>query len=157
MSAEAVLLGLYPLSTGPKIDGKFALPQGYQPIPIHTLPTGLDTELVFDSKRTEMRKINAENFFVESNSDWIDQQKALAPLAKKWFQALGIHIGVQSAEELANLAKVADNLKVRKLHNIAMPAGISKQDAEAIIRWGDIILADRYKLRAVGAITGIEF
>lgn len=35
-SAESLLYGLYPLGTGPKISNQFAVPAGYQPIPIFT-------------------------------------------------------------------------------------------------------------------------
>lgn len=48
ISAESVLLGLYPPGTGPSVSGKPALPASYQPVPIHTKPRAEDSLLVID-------------------------------------------------------------------------------------------------------------
>lgn len=69
MSAQAFLLGLYPLGTGPYLDARqSALPAAYQPIPIHTVPQELDNLFFNDGKESAGRKYLATvaNYFQQA-------------------------------------------------------------------------------------------
>ena len=70
MSAQSFLLGFYPLGSGPKLaTGEFALPKGFQPIPIHTLPLSQDNVIrgTYNTRGIELLK-EVSNYFQNKTS-----------------------------------------------------------------------------------------
>lgn len=129
MSAEAFLLGLYPQGSGPTLNnGRPALPNRFQPIPVHTV--ALDSDSLFailsDAKRTTLIER-----YVYTQKDWQAREAALATKFPEWSAATGIHI-----TQLYQLMVVADALDIRRANGVPLPANLSKEDVDAIIANG---------------------
>ena len=93
MSAQSILLGLYPLGTGPLLPtGKPALPSAYQPIPIHI------RDYVTKNDRKKRRHLKAQ--YVTSEPEWQEKTSQLKNKFKKWSIATGLNI--TSLEQLEN-------------------------------------------------------
>jgi len=76
MSASSVLMGLYPLGTGPNLsDGAPALPLNFQPIPIHTIPTDQDSTFLINMNSSEAAALLEK--YVYTRSDWKDKSSQL--------------------------------------------------------------------------------
>jgi lysosomal acid phosphatase len=149
MSAESVLLGLYPLNTGPKISTQTALPEGYQPIPIHTVAKQRETLLIPDEDKEKYDALLKKYIF--SQESWQAKNSSLKKKFRIWSQVTGMKIS--SLDEL-NL--LSDNLFIRQLHNIPYPAGISVAEAEEMISVGRWSMVAKFKSREMDRVTSHE-
>ena len=149
MSAQSVLLGLYPLGTGPRLaNNKYALSSGFQPIPIHTIEVSKDDLLVaHDTKRIEFNNLVKQ--IVYQTPKWQKQNKQLAEKFKQWSKALEIPIN-----NLDDVFSLGDNLYIRQLHQAPIPKGLSQQDLDEIIHWSAVVQAEEYMPRQIGVLTG---
>ena len=149
MSAQSLLLGLYPLGSGPVLaNGEFALPNGYQPIPVHSISIKRDTLLLARNvKRTEFN--NLVDQYVAITDCWKKQETVLKPKMKKWRKALDMPI-----KSIYDIPSLGDNLYVRTVHNVPLPSKLSPQEIKEIIYYGSIILAQEYQPKQIGALTG---
>jgi lysosomal acid phosphatase len=149
MSAESLLLGLYPLSTGPKLPHSEidALASGYQPIPIHTLPLEQDKLLVADRNM----KIYQEwlKKYVYLRPDWKKKSAELEPYFARWSQLTGIKI-----TSLVQLISLGDTLYIRDLYQLPLPKGMTKEETQTIIEARHWAFTTKYKARAFGQATG---
>jgi len=131
MSAESVLLGLYPLGSGLKLphSNRFALPGAYQPIPIHTLPMNEDDVLITDSNKP---------LYYSLLHDYLTQQPT--------WQALNQNIEFQLPhltqitgypfKDTQDFLLLSDHLLIRQLHHIPFPSEINNKEANKIISEG---------------------
>ena len=126
MSAEAFLLGLYP-PTAATADGKFALPYHYHPIPIHTV--SLKEEDLLISKIARFDALTAK--YVFSQKTYQTKKTQIKNKLAQWQTLTGMDLSKTS-----NLIYLADNLYIRKLHNVPMPTGITPAMADEIINLG---------------------
>lgn len=149
VSAQSVLMGLYPLGTGPKLaSGEYALPEGYQPIPIHTIPVEQDDLLVaHDTKRDQFEELVKK--YVYPTNKWKQENAELEPQFKRWSKILGIQIN-----NLGDVFDIGDNLYVRKLHDAPMPEGLTQEDIDQLIHWSAVVQAEEYAPKQIGALTG---
>jgi lysosomal acid phosphatase len=136
VSAQAMLLGLYPSGTGPFLSEphKPSLPDAFQPIPIRTR--------VVENKSPILTPADAEKYYqlikkyVLLRPDWKEKTTALKNNFQKWNLATGLNIS-----DIRQLQALADALHIYQIHNIATPPGLSKKDIEEIIaigRWGSV-------------------
>lgn len=148
-SAQSVLLGLYPLGTGPKLPGnEYALAQGFQPIPVHTIEPAQDDLLVaHDTKRAEFNRLVEATVY--KTPRWQRENIQLATSFQKWSKALNIPIN-----NLDDIFSIGDNLYIRQLHLAPMPKKLSRQDINEIIYWAAVVQAEEYMPRKIGALTG---
>lgn len=131
MSAESLLYGLYPLGSGPHLASQPALPQAFQPIPIHTVPIEHDRLLL--AKPTKNIFSLASLYFSERH----DLKDKLAPYQnkiKQWNIATGFDLN-----NYKDINKLSDALFIRERHHVPLPAGISSQDAADIMALGQWI------------------
>lgn len=149
MSAESVLLGLYPLGTGPRISMQAVLPAAYQPIPIHTVQKSLETLLIPDQNAKRYDALLKKYIF--SQQAWHAKENTLKKQFKVWSQVTGFKI-----TNLDELNLLHDNLFIRRLHNIPYPAGISAADADEIIAVGDWAVVAKFKSRTMDRVTSSE-
>ena len=90
MSAQSLLLGLYPLGTGPMLPhtNELALPSGFQPIPIHSQSREEDvlisTRISEDAYQTLLEK------YVYSRPNWQKKNAALSPQFPRWRKLTGL-------------------------------------------------------------------
>mgnify|MGYP000379002749 CR=1 FL=1 len=148
MSAQSVLMGLYPLGTGPSLpDSNPALPSYFQPIPIHTIPAAQDTAFVIDTRSSDIAAVI--NKYVYSRADWQEKAAELEPQYLRWSQLTGVPI-----ENMLDVISVADTLNTYVIHNIPLPAGLSKEEASTIIENGNWIFATLFKSEQVGDVAG---
>lgn len=153
MSAESLLMGLYPLGTGPEFlkDGyqEPAVEGRYQPIPIHTVPKDDERLLIPDSKRHHFVQI-AKNRVLKAKA-WKEKETELKPYFPAWSKATGVSI-----THLEQLVSIGDTLRVRKLYNIPLPQGLTPQDADKIIKAGQWVMIDSLKNEAIAKDSGGE-
>jgi lysosomal acid phosphatase len=117
MTGISLLYGLYPLGTGPKLWRSTvpALPQGYQPIPIHTVPLRQDKLLYVD------HKIYPPNFCQASIASFGEK-------VKHWQAVSGLKLN-----DCKSMLEFMDALKIRQIHHVPMPTGLSQQDVDEIV------------------------
>ncbi len=145
-SAQSLLLGLYPLGTGPQISpGHFALPSGFQPIPIHSEPADQEEWLFPDSNDDHFRKLLDK--YVSSSPEWQSKLKELSPNFPRWSQITGV-----SLHDMYDLGDLSDTLHIYKLHHIPYPKGLTNQDADIIIQAGEWAYLDEWT-KEMGKIT----
>lgn len=123
MSAQSLLLGLYPLGIGPLMISES---MGFQPIPIHTATIKEDNLLVPKRNHAEFESMQQQ--YVISSKAWQQKSNQYQTKLQSWSKASGVHLN-----NIGDITGLADNLYIRKLYNVAMPKGISSQDADEII------------------------
>lgn len=146
MSAQSLLYGLYPLGTGPSInESTKALPQGFQPIPINTVPREQDTLLLPTHDKAMYKKLLETYIF--TNPEWIQKGQALIPYYSGWSKIAGIPIS-----NLFDLIHFSDRLMIERLYGIPLPEGLQEKEANMIIeagKWAFINMANHPKLASM--------
>ena len=128
MSAECVLMGLYPPGTGPFLHPAFlmnwfALPYGFQPIPIHTVGQDHDNLLLPHHNQNEIKQA------IKALPECQEKEKELQPHFAAWSQATGLPI-----HDALDVEKLGDALYIYQLKHIAMPKGLSHADIDTILQ-----------------------
>lgn len=132
-SAKALLSGLYPNTQ----------------INIVTLPKSEDHLLVVKPSNNIFSLLK---LYWATHRAWKEKTAPLTAKLKSWNNATGLRLnGFQKVIALA------DNLSVRKLHHVALPAGISDQDANEIIALGDWGITHGFKLPEISQPMGQSF
>lgn len=128
MSAQSCLAGLYPNGTGQKFpDGSFALPDGYQPIPIYTI--GNKEKNILNPEFSHPDQFHRlMNYDSMNQPDWILKNNELASNFERWSKNLGVKI-----TGIYDLMLPGDTLFCMSEHNMPLPAGLSREDADKII------------------------
>lgn len=127
MSAECVLMGLYPPGTGPFLHPAFlmnwfALPYGFQPIPIHTVPLDHDALLVSRHSAEEVKQS------IAAIPECQKKENELKPHFTSWSQATGLPI-----RDAIDIERLGDALHIYQLKHLAMPKGLSHEDINMIL------------------------
>lgn len=127
MSAQSVLMGLYPPGTGPFLHPTilmnwFALPYGFQPIPIHTTPQNEDMLLISHHNRAEIIKS------IEAIPEYQQKEEELRPHFAAWSKATGVSI-----KDVIDVERLGDALYIYKLKNVKLPKELSRADIEMIL------------------------
>lgn len=148
MSAECVLMGLYPIGTGPTIDGKSALPSLYQPIPIHTKPRNEDSLLVMDFNTKLAPTLDQ---YVHNTAEWKSRTEKLQPKFKRWNELTGGKI-----DTLRGVAGLGDAVYIYRLHNVPLPKGLTDEDVKEIESETEWAFASCFKPHQVGDLTSHE-
>jgi acid phosphatase len=140
VSAQSMLMGLYPPSTGPMLaNGKPALPDAFQPIPIMVLPE--DSKLIMFPYLQYLQVLDKNTY---KTKWWKNKNKGLQPQFKRWTSILGNKI-----TGLDDVLTVGDVLIVAKAHNKPLPKGLTQKDADQIIHlteWGLSHIFDSQKV-----------
>lgn len=136
MSAQCALMGLYPPGTGPFLHAAFlmnwfALPYGFQPIPIHTVPKSQDSLLATDANNAELQKM------IEATPVCQKKEAELKSHFTSWSQATGLSI-----HNALDLEQLGDALYIYHLKHCSPPKGLSKEECNTIIEASDIIVKD---------------
>ncbi len=128
MSAESLLMGLYPPGTGPNVTETSlpALPNAFQPIPIFSAPTKYDDVILQDVSNAEREQLMEQ--YVYSTKEWQEKNDELKDKYPLWSRLTGASIN-----NLAELAYVGDALYIHQLHNVPMPEGLSAKDIDIIL------------------------
>lgn len=146
MSAQSILFGLYPLGTGPSLsDSTNALPEGFQPIPINTLPLEQDTLLLPNHDKKMYRQLLETYIF--NASEWIQKDRELKPNYPAWSKVADIQIS-----NLFELIYFADRLTIERLYGISLPDGLQEKEADRIIdagKWAWLHIANHPKLALI--------
>lgn len=150
MSAESFLLGLYPTdSTGPLLSSSNpALPNRFQPVPVHTVPQSEEKLLIPDNALNHFDELLANN--CTQMPEWKKKETELEPYFPAWSQALGISI-----TNFYQLRPLADVLRIRQLYKIPEPQGLSAQDVHLIMESADWGLVHALKNKNIAAKTGL--
>lgn len=148
MSAQSFLMGLYPHGTGPALDGKPALPDFAQPIPIHTVPTAGETLLFPDGPNYKFKELRKQ--YVLPTAQWQQKSAQVQPNFERWSKATGVPL-----KELADMTQFADIMFVRQLYNVEPPEGLTAKDVREIIETGQWTFLAAFRPEEVGHTTGI--
>ncbi|HBM17585.1 MAG TPA: acid phosphatase [Lentisphaeria bacterium] len=146
MSAQCILLGLYPPGTGPTVgdSDSAALPDRIQVIPVRTLP---DSSTMILMPYPEYLKLLEK--YVYSTQKWKDAEKETQPKMKKWSAAVDYNI-----KSLGDVLTVGDILICAKSHNLPYPAGLSDKDAQEIIELTNYKLAHQFHIPELSYLMG---
>lgn len=149
MSAQSFLMGLYPPGTGPQLPDSnvSALPGGYQPIPIHTVPKDQETLLNATSDTAQLQTLCKR--YVYSTPEWKAKEAALKPKFAAWSEILGIKI-----TQLYQLKSIGDTLTINQLYHLPLPAGLSQEDANQLMDIAHWVFITTYKNPTIGRIEG---
>jgi acid phosphatase len=148
MSASSLLMGLYPLGTGPNLsDSTPALPSNFQPIPIHTTSTDKDNIFLINMDSREVAELLER--FVYTRADWKNKSLQLSSYYSRWSHLTGLNI-----ESLWDIVKIGDTFTAYLVHDIALPDGLSKEETLTLIEEGRWILATYFKPSQVGDVVG---
>lgn len=131
MSAQSLLMGLYPEGTGPVIadSNEPGLPRAFQPIPVHTAPKEFDRMIYKDVDPAEYKRLMRQ--YVFPTPEWQQRENNLRPNFARWSQLTGIEI-----TSLEDLIYIGDTLFIHQLYNAPMPAGLSEEEIATIIENG---------------------
>ncbi|MDR3478544.1 MAG: histidine phosphatase family protein [Gammaproteobacteria bacterium] len=141
MSAQSLLYGLYPLGVGAA-----TLPSAFQPIPIHTIKKEEEILLIPDQ---DEKKFDALlHRYVYSQPEWKKKTSELHDKFRYWTELTGLKIG-----SLRDLVLLGDNLFVREHYQVALPAGITEEDAQDIISTSKWAFSQLFYPREVGEAT----
>lgn len=142
MSADSLLLGLYPDGTGPHLTPSDtpALPHAYQPIPIHTVPVDAD-QIMIDRVTAHPQAALAS---IATTPEWEQKNAALKSNYSRWSLATGIAI-----HSLSQLLLLGDTVFIYQKHHAKLPAGLSKADAQQIIAAGHWAFTTLYQSKAI--------
>lgn len=131
MSAESLLMGLYPAGTGPHSDdGEVGLPGAFQPVPIHTAPTKYDDVINMNVSEETYKQLMEK--YVYSTLEWQQRDSKLKGKYSLWAKLTGVKI-----QGLDDLIYVGDTLFIHRLHHKPMPSGLSDEDIDTIIENGN--------------------
>lgn len=146
MSAQSLLFGLYPLGTGPSLNTTtFALPEGFQPIPINTVPREQDSLLIPNHDKALYKKLLEA--YILNQPEWIQKDQELKDKYPQWSKIAGIQI-----TNLFELIYFSDRLMIERLYDIPIPVGLQQKEAARIIeagRWASMNIANHPKLAAM--------
>lgn len=152
ISAEALLLGLYPLGTGPKSAGQaFSLPEGYQPIAIHTVKFKQDNLLLPSSVNNQQFQALLKQY-VYSQPAWLIKEKLFDSKLQAWSQQTGYKM-----HKLKDIIPLGDALYIRKLYGIPPPPGMSDRDANEIISLEQWVLINKFVPMPIGKFMAKQF
>ena len=129
MSAQSFLTGLYPPGTGPKLDnGNYALPFGYQLIPVRTIPTD-QKNLINPEKYDNTIYNELMEKYAFTQKIWIDENNKQSENFNRWSEIFGFKVN-----SLKDLLIPGDHLQCDIDHKVKLPGGISKKEAYEIIK-----------------------
>lgn len=152
LSAQSLLIGLYPPGTGPDLaDGKPALPGALQPIPIQTFPESQDPIINgFGAHLQEFMEL--QKTLVFTDEAWKKLTSSGSGSFGRWSRIFGRKI-----DNLVDLMPVGDDLNVRMVHGVKLPEGITKSQAEEILGIYSQAMALAFKPRAIGRLLAKDF
>ncbi|WP_367605902.1 histidine phosphatase family protein [Legionella sp. W05-934-2] len=129
MSAQSLLMGLYPPGTGPKTTGNSApaLPHAFQPIPVFSSPAKYDQ--VIDQYVSHEERAKLMEQYVYSTVEWQQKNNELKTKYTLWSNLLGLQI-----QSLSDLQLLGDALYIHKIHHAPMPSQLSSDDIDTIIK-----------------------
>lgn len=139
MSAQCLLLGLFPLGTGP-----LEL-NGYQPVPIHTEPTEPDMMVPDDNQSDGFDFRGFVRATVFSQQRWKNKEQSLSANFSVWSAATGYAIN-----QLYDLKQLGDILDVSRQNGAPLPADLTSKDISTIIDAGAWAYWNLYKNREIG-------
>lgn len=145
MSAQSLLMGLYPPGTGPRLDerDKTGLPWAYQPIPVHTAPADVDRIILHRPDDQEEAALLEK--YVYSSAEWRQKEDILKNNFQHWSEVTGFKI-----TRLQHLEALADTLKIHRIYHAPMPQGLSDDDITTIIKTGDWVFAAKERPNELG-------
>lgn len=147
MSAQSLLLGLYPLGTGPQLSsGAPALPSRFQPVPIHAESKDHTVWLFADSDDAYFGKLLDQ--YVVNRPEWQAKLNELKPHFSRWSEITGAPL-----HDLYDVGDLSDSLYIYKLNHIPYPKGLTNQDADKIIQAGQWAFMDEWTPE-MGRVTG---
>lgn len=137
MSAGCMLTGLYPPGTGPRLaDGQPALPNAMQVVPVFTIPEDTHNyinpgQVAGPTRDLLMRALQDPGFMRL-------QQERQADL-ERWGQLIGCKLTT-----LVELMRTSDYLHCMLAHDLALPAGLTRDEAQRVVDLGFHVLAALY-------------
>lgn len=144
MSAQSLLMGLYPLGTGPKISETSlpALPHAFQPIPIYMASAQADDIIVTPVNAADRERMLQE--YVYSSDEWKKKENELRDKYPQWSQIFGVTIS-----DLIPLQLLGDAVFIHQIHKAPLPEGLSADDAASIIKAGNFVFTRQLKPKQI--------
>jgi hypothetical protein len=131
MSAQCVLLGLYPITAANK-----DLPANFQPIPVHDLPLQYDALLAQDFSKDPLRSLRIK--YIYNTKAWRAKEARYKNKLLEWQKITGMKL-----KSLHSVIPLGDNLKIRRMKNVPLPAGMDDATATEIINLSEQIYTEQ--------------
>lgn len=147
-SALSLLYGLYPLGSGPKVANHFALPKGYQPIPVFSTMK-FDKDSISKSALKTYKQLLRQKVF--ASDQWQQQQRQWQNQFKRISAATGFKV-----DKLEQLNTIGQNLFIRNIYHVAYPAGISTTEANQLISLSQQLSAEIYAHHSIGELVSAQ-
>ena len=139
MSAESLLMGLYPPGTGPKMgNGSAALPDDFQPVPIRVVQGKQKNILRPEQQNPERFKYLMDNVS-HTQQAWTEENIKHAGDFKRWSVIIGKPI-----KTFDDFLIFADTVRCMSLHGIPIPEGLNKDEVSKILSAADYLTALQY-------------
>jgi hypothetical protein len=142
-SAQAALEGLYPMETRPLVNG------APLDISVEVVKKEEDDLLLVKPSKNILSIIKV--YYME-RSRWKEVRERLKHKLPFWSKATGFDL--ENADQFGLLA---DNLFIRRLHQIPFPSGIDSQSADEIISTSDWLMIQKFRMPEVSEPTGRNF
>lgn len=139
MSAQALLVGFYPIGQGP-------LPGGFQPIPIHSCEKKDDVLLTNDNYKNEFNRLLKTQVY--TSPAWVNKTKETQGKWAAWSKVTGKEI-----THLSDFVALGDTLKIYRIYDIKIP-NLSDEDRDEMIQLGRWAFAARYQAKEIGELLG---
>lgn len=149
VSAQSLLMGLYPPSTGPKLPGnEDALPYSFQPIPIMTNGKTGDLD-IFTDNRTLRHEILDKD--IRTSEEWITTTNQYAQKMKRWSEILEVPFN-----DLYDLDAIGDTLFIQKISHFPLPPKLSETETDEIIDLGEWVYVTVFNNKKISKILGLN-
>lgn len=150
MSAQSLLMGLYPLvSMGGRGSSYVNLP-AYHPIPIHTFPAKQDTLIPYYMDNDAFKKYLFPKYAFPQKI-WQEKIEEVKAKFKQWGEVAGVDI-----QSLHQVVRLGDTLHIHRLHHAPIPQSLSREEINEIIQLGSWAHAALFKPKEIGSTLGSD-
>lgn len=148
ISAQTIVLGLYPMGTGPKVnEAQFALPEGLQPVAIHTESIAKDALLLCQNQKDKISRLGHK--YMANHPTWQKKQAKLAKEMLSLKEATGYKI-----EGLYSIGRLADSIMIYEKHGIALPPQLTQSQIQKMPALRDWIYLTVWQYYPIAASLG---
>lgn len=163
-SAQLVMLGLYPLGTGPDPsvydESLEAVPSAglaYTPVPIHSVPLKEDAVLRSYSGTANCKAYKSYVKRLKNTKLYVEQARKHENFLLRMAALTGVEEGKKPPRILYRVNEIYEPLSAFQQHNFALPAAISEQDMTLMRDLSNWNYHHQFIGPQVGSLTGGPF
>lgn len=163
-SAQMLVLGLYPLGTGPdpsvyepELQAAPAPELAFTAVPIHSVALENDSVLRPWTGKAKCKKYRKYVKGLSKTAIYKDQGQKYEAFLTRMSEITGVNEGEKTAKILYEINEIYEPLSSSVLHNLPLPDGVSDQDMDLMRSLADWNYHYQFLGKKVGHITGGPF